>query len=127
MKKQLVQMLTLLLALTFAGCAAAPQRAFDTENISRITFYGAHDANDTVEVPDEHLAEIAQWLGTFTVGEQAGDVLAPGSDSLCVQIEYADGKIVKNGLSTITVDGTKYYMECADAPACYMELFEEQS
>jgi len=99
---------------------------FETENITRITFYTTNlsDGNG-IDVPSEYAEEIATWLGTFTIDKKADKTLIPGSNSVSVEIEYADGTVVKNGLSTTKVDGVTYYMKSENAPDCYLEILEQ--
>ena len=99
---------------------------FETENITRITFYTTHSSDGKgIDVPSEYMAEITTWLGSFTIDEKADKALAPGSNSVSVEIEYADGTVVKNGLSTTKVDGVNYYMKHDDAPECYLDILEQ--
>ena len=98
---------------------------FETENITKITFYTYANKDNGFVVSKEYLDEITTWIGTFVLDEKVKDiVLAPGSNSVSVEIEYADGAIVRNGLSTTKVDGVAYYMKHADAPECYFEILE---
>ena len=99
---------------------------FETENIAGITFYSLPNGGVGGEVPSEYMEEITNWLGSFTIDEKCEDeVLAPGSDSISVEIAYDDGTIVKNGLDTIEIDGITYYMKCEEAPECYYEILEK--
>jgi hypothetical protein len=138
MKKLAAMILILIGVLAVVGCANKESnisqenknqlihkntQVFKTENISRITFYTSGDGKG-FEVPSDNIAEITTWLGSFTIGEKADDVLVPGSNSVSVEIEYADGTIVKNGISTVNIDGVTYYMEHDDAPECYLEIIE---
>ena len=129
MKKLIAMVLALVCVVGLIGCSTnkvdknAP--VFKTENITHITFYTLPSGGKGFEVPNEYVAEITTWLGSFTIDEKADEVLAPGSDSISVEIEYADGTIVRNGLSTINVDGVNYYMKHEDAPECYFEILEQ--
>ena len=62
------------------------------------------------------MAEIISWLNSFTVGEKAPDVLPPGTGTWQVEIEYADGTVVKQSLDTITIDGVIYYLDSDPQP-----------
>ena len=107
------------------GVFAAPDKTkpvFDTKDISRITFSSAVNGIGEAEVPEEDMKEITAWLETFTVGKRAGKTLAPGTGSVSVQIEYADGRIVTSSLSTTEVNGILYLVECGAAPQCYLDL-----
>ena len=100
---------------------------FPTNGITKITFHGIADADPAgTEVPDEYMEEITYWLGTFAIDAVADeDVLAPGSDSISVTIEYEDGTVIGNGLSTIEIEGTRYYMRHGEAPEAYREIFNQ--
>ena len=82
---------------------------FPTNGITRITFHGIADSDPAgTEVPAEHMDAITYWLSTFAIDTVAdSDVLAPGSDSISVKIEYEDGTVIENGLSTVVVEGTR--------------------
>ena len=131
MKKFTVLLLSLIMIIGLVGCSDIKEdnnvRIFKTEKISRILFY-----NDTtieeIEVPDEYLDEIITWLESFTIEKEVeSNYLKPGSDAYSIQIEYEDGTIVKNSLSITEIDGKKYYIECADTPECWQDIFESQT
>lgn len=131
MKKLIALVLLIACVFSVVGCSSdnidKTRPVFETENISSITFFGAPNFNEGVEVPEEYIAQITAWLGTFTLDEKAdADILAPGSNSISVRIVYADGSIVENGLTTFNVDGTTYYMKSDNAPECYFAVFAEQ-
>ncbi len=122
--KRLLALLFVFVMLTACGNSIDRTKpVFQTENISRIIFYGPN-IRDGAEVPAEDIAEITEWLKTFTIGEKTGETLIPGSNSISFRMEYEDGTVLENGLSTITLDGTRYYMDHAPAPDSYLELME---
>ena len=130
MRKYIAFVFALVCVLALIGCSAdqidRTKPVFETENIARITFHTTLYGGKEVEVPGESMAEITAWLGSFTIDEKADDqALIPGSNSTSVEIEYTDGTVVKNGLSTTKVDGVTYYMKSEDAPQCYLMLFEQ--
>jgi|GEM_PF-5938475 len=99
--------------------------AFNTDNISRITFYGYHDygTGKGSEVPQEYMDEIINWLATFTVGDKVPDLVPPGTNSVHMEIVYSDGIIFESGLDTVRLDGATYYMEHDNVPPeCYYEI-----
>jgi len=122
--------LVLACAVCLVGCSSdkvdKTTPVFENENIIRITFSTTHlsDGNG-IDVPSEYMAEITTWLGSFTIDEKADKALAPGSNSASVEIEYVDGTVIKNGLSTTKVDGVTYYMKSENAPDCYLEILEQ--
>lgn len=126
MKKALALILVFSFILILAGCSSNTNKdapVFKTENIRSITFISFPGPAENV-VSDEYLPEITSWLGSFTIGEKVkGDILPPGSNSISVKIEYEDGTVVENGLTTVTVDGKTYFMESDDAPECYFDVF----
>lgn len=129
MKKLIALVLALVCVLGLVGCSTKDEvigkSVFETDNITRVTFYGSALNSRETEVPSEHLAEIIEWLGTFAAGKKADDVFPPGADSLFVRIEYSDGTIIENSMSTTIVDGTTYLINYAKEPECYFELFAD--
>lgn len=128
MKKFIALILSLAFVLALVGCSSKDTiegtAIFETENIVRVTFYGSAPNSTETEVPNKYLAEITEWLGTFIAGKKADDVLPPGADSLFVRIEYSDGRIVENSMSTAIIDGTTYIINYDKEPECYFKLFE---
>ena len=129
MKKLIALVLALVCVLGLVGCnikdTAIGKPVFETENITRVTFFGFVPNSTETEVPSEYLAEITEWLGTFVTDEKADDVLPPGANSLFVRIEYSDGTIIENSMSTTIVDGTTYLINYDKEPECYFELFAD--
>lgn len=125
MKKSLAFVLSLVCALALAACSPdsidKTKPVFETENINRVFF--SSPVNKDVEVPSERLADIIAWLGTFTIDKKVdSDVVPPGTNQVSVRIEYTDGTVVENGISTITIDETTYFMEAEKAPQCFLDL-----
>lgn len=111
--------------LLVAGCSPVDRDApvFETEGIRRIVFLTQPDGE--AEVRESHMAEITAWLATFRIGEKIkGDGLPPGSNSICVSIEYEDGRTVECGLSAIEREGVFYELVHEDAPDCYFAVLE---
>ena len=103
------------------------QSVFKTEDIVRITFYAYYGGGKGSDVPTEHMTEITNWLGSFTIGEKAPDILPPGTNTYYVEIEYSDGMIIKNGLDIKKIDGIAYYLESNKEPECFMEIISKTS
>ena len=61
---------------------------------------------------------------TFKIGDKVKrrDVQPAGTNSVSVKIEYSDGTIIENGLSTIKIGKKEYHLIYAKAPACYMKI-----
>ena len=97
--------------------------AFETENISKIAF--KFGPLEEVEVSSEDLEEMTEWLETFKIGDRVKrrEKLSPGTNSVSIRIEYLDGTIVENGLSTIKLDKKEYHLIYADAPKAYWRLY----
>ena len=96
--------------------------AFETDDISKIWFkFGPWEE---VEVSSEDMEEITDWLETFKIGDKVKrrDVQPAGTNSVSVKIEYSDGTIIENGLSTIKIGKKEYHLIYAKAPACYMKI-----
>lgn len=102
---------------------------FDTENITRIAFTTNYGYDDECEVPEQYITEITTWLGTFTIDEIVPEdvPIPPGTGFYFVKIEYSDGTIVENSLSTIEIDGISYYMSSAETPECFMEILSQNN
>ena len=129
MRKMSAVVLVLTCLLGVAGCSSMKvdktKPVFETDNISSISFYAMPNPNDEIQVPDEYIEEIKTWLSSFRLDEKVKDKqLPPGSNSVSVEIVYSDGTTVKNGLSTFTVDGTRYFLSCDDAPECYLDILD---
>ena len=101
------------------------QSVFKTENIAHITFYGYYGGGDGVEVPAMYMTDITNWLKSFTVGDVIPQILPPGTNTIHVEIEYADGTVVKRGIDIITVDDTTYYTKYVNPPECYQEILSQ--
>ena len=99
--------------------------AFDTENIVRISFYLFYGAGVGGDVPAEYMEEVTAWLGTFTVGEEVSYPLRPGTNTMYVEIEYADGTVIKNGTDTIKIDETEYFLEKDKQPDCIAQILAQ--
>jgi len=129
-KKLTALILVLVCMFGLAGCSPKNTEkgkpVFETENIESVTFYSIAPKEE-IKVPEKHLAEIAEWLGTFKIAEKAGDILPPGADSKFVTIEYSDGTVVDSSLSTVRIDGTVYLIDHAKEPECYFKLVESDS
>ena len=97
--------------------------AFETENISKIAF--KFGPLKEVKVPSEDMEEIAEWLEIFKIGDRVKcrEKLSPGTNSVSIRIEYLDGTIVENGLSTIKIDKKEYHLIYSDAPEVYWRLY----
>ena len=128
MKKNLIVSLIMITFLLFsvAGCGYTLSElspAFETENISKIAF--KFGPLEEVEVPSEDMEEITEWLETFKIGDRVKrrEKLPPGTNSVSVSIEYLDGAIVENGLSTIKIDKKEYHLIYSDAPEVYWRLY----
>ena len=99
--------------------------AFDTDNVSSITFYGYHDygTGKGSEVPQEYMDEIISWLETFTVGEKAPELMPPGTNSVHIEIVYSHGIMFESGLDTVRLDDGTYCIERNEVPPeCYYEI-----
>lgn len=112
--------------LFICGCGFETNESspiFETENISKIAFI--FGPLEEVEVPSEDMEEITEWLETFKIGDRVKrrEKLPPGTNSVSVRIEYLDGTIVENGLSTIKLGKKEYHLMYADAPKAYWCLY----
>ena len=95
---------------------------FNTQNIVSILFYGYYGGGKGSAVPAEHMVEITKWLASFTVGEQSPELLPPGTNTYFIEIAYADGTVIKQGLDVAEIDGIAYYTVHAQTPECYWDI-----
>ncbi len=102
---------------------------FKTENVIRITFYAYYGSGKGSDVPAEHLDEIITWLDSFEVdtNREFPDLIPPGTNTICVEIEYSDGGIVMQGMDTTVVGGVTYYISGDAPPECYDEIVSKTS
>ncbi|MBQ7045471.1 MAG: hypothetical protein IJN65_03150 [Clostridia bacterium] len=99
---------------------------FNTENIKRITFYGYYGYGKGSEVPSENLSEIINWLGSFKIDKKVDDTRW-GINTHVVEIEYADGTVIKEGLDLVVIDSTSYYIKGDKAPDCFEDIISKSS
>lgn len=100
---------------------------FNVDNIKRITLYSYYGAGKGSEVPEENMTEIINWLGTFYIAEEVDGLIAPGTNTHVVKIEYLDGTVVEEGLDVVEVSGISYYVKSAPKPDCYWEIISKTS
>lgn len=100
---------------------------FNTDNIKRITFYAYYGQGKGSDVADENMKEIINWLGSFVIDKEADDIIAPGTNTYYVEIEYLDGTVVKEGLDIIKVDGVSYCVKSDPNPDCFWEIISKTS
>ena len=130
-KKPTVLILCVIILLSFVCCGKdtyvikdiepVDGFIFDTENITKITFYGYYGQGKGSVVSDDNMEEITEWLETFALGEIAYELL-PGVNTYYVEIEYSDGTKVREGLNVVIVDGIRYYTECTEPPVCFDDI-----
>lgn len=127
-KKWIIIVLAFILVLSVALVVFVKTKpVFETDNISRITFYAYYGAGIGSEVPTEHMAEIVDWLGSFRAGRMVFGMIPPGTGTIQVEIEYTDGTIVKQGLDTVEILWNVYYTKSQGAPACFDEIMSKTS
>ncbi|MBE7065746.1 MAG: hypothetical protein E7384_08055 [Ruminococcaceae bacterium] len=105
----------------------AQKSFFNMADITRITFYAYYGASKGSDVPSENMQEIKNWLGTFVIDEKASEMIPPGTNTIKVEIEYADGTVVKKGMDVATVDGERYYLKHDKEPNCYRDILSKVS
>lgn len=138
-KKLLILALCGLTVFCLASCsnntASEPEKinlpagpVFDTENVVRITFYAYYGGGKGSEVPAENMAEIKEWLDSFAFDRVAtdDDVLA-GTNTRCVEIEYTNGTVVKEGLDVILIGDTRYLLKKDQYPDCFLDIISKTS
>lgn len=97
---------------------------FNLNNIVRITFSSYYGQGTGCDVPGEYMQEIIDWLKTFTLGDQAPNILPPGTNMIHIEIEYDYGAVFRTGMNTVDFAGTIYYIHGGDSPACYSEILK---
>ena len=100
---------------------------FDTQNVKRITFYAYYGDGKGSDVPAQNLDEIITWLDSFKIGEEVPTPLPPGTNTYYIEIEYLDGRIVKEGMDTTDVNGVGHYIESNYIPECFWEIISKTS
>ena len=104
------------------------ESVFSTENISKITFYAYYGQGKGSVVPAENMTEMINWLNSITIARDATDEdVLLGTNTYHVEIEYADGTIIKEGLDVIVVDGTRYLLQKDKYPDCFAEIISKTS
>jgi len=98
---------------------------FKTDNIKRITLYSYYGGGKGSDVPKENMMEIINWLGTFSIDKEVDGLIAPGTNTHVVKIEYLDGTVVEEGLDVIEVGGVSYYVKSAPAPDCFWKIMSK--
>ena len=127
-KKWIIIVLAFILVLSVALVVFVKTKpVFETDNISRITFYAYCGAGIGSEVPTEHMAEIVDWLGSFRAGRMVFGMIPPGTNAVFVEIEYIDGKIIKEGLDTVEILWNVYYTKSQGTPDCLEEILSKTS
>ena len=98
---------------------------FNTDNIKRITLYSYYGQGKGSDVTDKDMTEIINWLETFEIDREVDDLIPPGTNTNCIEIEYLDGKVVKKGLDAMEIDGSSYYVKSAPMPDCFWEIISK--
>ena len=127
-KKGIIIVLAFILVLSVALVVFVKTKpVFETDNISRITFYAYYGSGTGSDVPTEKMAEIVNWLDSFTVGKKVSGMLSPGTNTVHVEIEYSDGMIIKQGLDTVEIGWITYYTKSDKAPDCFQDILSKTS
>jgi hypothetical protein len=130
-KKLFVILLSALLLLCLGACGENEthvQAVFDTENIVRITFYAYGGSGTGSDVPSGEMEEYIAWLGSFHAGKMIPDQLPPpGTNTVQVEIAYAEGTVVKHGLDTTVIHDVVYYLDGDPAPESFNEILSRAS
>jgi hypothetical protein len=132
MKKILALALATMMVFSLGACAIADENTgitiFETENIVRVTVFSNYGHGTGCEVPQENLEEITTWLATFKTGSRMyTDTIPPDANTLFVEIEYADGTVIKEGIEVRVIDGYGYYLEYDTPPECLYDFINRTS
>lgn len=98
---------------------------FDTDHVTKITFYAYSGSGIGSDVPAEHMEEIIHWLDSFRVGRKAPALPPPGTNTICVEIAYSDGTVIRQGLDTVEIGWFLYYTDQPEPPACFQEILSK--
>ncbi len=124
MKKSIPSVLLVFCLLLCFGCSGkGPDRTepvFETEGIVSVSF--REGPGEWIPVDEEELPDYLAWLASFRIGEKWKKPIPPGSNSVLVRVEYGDGTVREQGLTTVTVGGNLYHLEYGTPPASYPSL-----
>ena len=119
--------------LLFSGCSThgtkndpnIGKQVFDTsKEIVGIEYSTNINDLGLFAIPAEHLEEMIEWLGTFTISN-AVDTWTPGGYYHEVTIHYADGSILDaKNLSGVVIDGVKYEAQGGERPEFLSDILE---
>ena len=124
MKKWIILVLALLCVVMLF---VKTKPVFEIDNVSRITFYAYYGSGTGSDVPTEKMDEILNWLDSFSVGKKVPGMLPPGTNTVCVEIEYSDGLIIKQGLDTVEIGWITYYTKSDNPPDCFHDILSKTS
>ncbi|MBP7175453.1 MAG: hypothetical protein KBA53_04430 [Thermoclostridium sp.] len=115
-----------ILAVAAVGCTftgAVPEEAgkpvfSEREDVKSMSLHGQGEG--TVNVAEEYLPEMMDWLHSFKLGEEVkGEEPKPGTNSFSVTITYSDGSSETSGLDIALAEGKDYYIERPELPQCW--------
>jgi hypothetical protein len=132
MKKILALALAALLVFGLGACAITDEntgiKIFETEDIVRVTVFSNYGHGKGCDVPEENLEETTAWLATFKTGSRMyTDTIPPDANTIFVEIEYADGTVIKEGIEVRVIDGYGYYLEYDTPPSFFYDLLNRTS
>lgn len=127
MKKILALVLAALMALSLGACAITDENTgvyvFDAENITRITVFSYFGEGTGCDVPEADMEEYTAWLASFKTGSRLyTDTIPADANTICVEIEYEDGTVIKKGIEVLEIDGYGYYLEYDTPPSTFYDL-----
>lgn len=127
MKKILALALAALMALSLGACAITDDNTgiyvFDTENITRITVFSYFGEGTGCDVPDANMEEFTAWLASFKTGSRLyTETLPDDANTVCVEIEYEDGTVIKKGIEIWVIGEYGYYLEYDTPPSALYDL-----
>lgn len=100
---------------------------FETDNVSRITFYAYYGNGVGSEVSAEHMTEFIDWLDSFRAGRMLVGLTPPGTNTVYVEIVYSDGEIIKQGLDTVEFGWMVFYTNSHEPPDCFDDILSKTS
>ncbi len=97
---------------------------FNTEDIVSISLSTYYGEGEEHPVPSEHMEEITNWIGSFTIDRmiEKDEEIPPGSNFYWIKIKYSDGTVVESGLSIAKIGEDSYYINSAKVPECFWDI-----
>lgn len=98
----------------------------DREDVKSLTLQGQGEG--TVNVAEEYLPEMIDWLHSFKLGEEVKtNEHEPGTNSFSVTLAYSDGSSESSGIDIALADGKEYCIERPGLPQCWQAAWKSNT